>query len=69
MQVLDRFRLDRKVTIVTGASAGLGLAIAQARGAAGADVAPRALRAGRHRSARGLPAYGSGVRAAGYVGE
>jgi len=36
--VLDRFRLDGKVAIVTGASAGLGVAIAQALAEAGADV-------------------------------
>jgi NAD(P)-dependent dehydrogenase (short-subunit alcohol dehydrogenase family) len=36
--VLDRFRLDGKVAVVTGASAGLGVAIAQALAEAGADV-------------------------------
>ncbi len=36
--VLDRFRLDGKVAIVTGASAGLGVAIAEALAQAGADV-------------------------------
>jgi NAD(P)-dependent dehydrogenase (short-subunit alcohol dehydrogenase family) len=35
----DRFRLDGKVAVVTGASSGLGVAIAQAMAAAGADVA------------------------------
>ncbi|KRF21100.1 short-chain dehydrogenase [Nocardioides sp. Soil797] len=35
----DRFRLDGKVAIVTGASSGLGVAIAQGLAAAGADVA------------------------------
>lgn len=38
MTVLDRFRLDGKVAIVTGASAGLGVAIAKALAEAGADV-------------------------------
>ena len=38
MSVLDAFRLDGKVAIVTGASAGLGVAIAQALAEAGADV-------------------------------
>jgi NAD(P)-dependent dehydrogenase (short-subunit alcohol dehydrogenase family) len=38
LSVLDRFRLDGKVAIVTGASAGLGVAIAQALAEAGADV-------------------------------
>ena len=37
--VLDRFRLDGKVAIVTGASRGLGRAIADALASAGADVA------------------------------
>ncbi len=35
----DRFRLDGKVAVVTGASSGLGVAIAQGMAAAGADVA------------------------------
>ncbi|MEU5397908.1 SDR family oxidoreductase [Streptomyces sp. NPDC005963] len=38
MSVLDRFRLDGRVAIVTGASSGLGVAIAQALAEAGADV-------------------------------
>lgn len=37
--ISDAFRLDRKVALVTGASAGLGAAIAIALGEAGADVA------------------------------
>jgi len=36
--ILDRFRLDGKVAIVTGASRGLGAAMAQALAEAGADV-------------------------------
>jgi NAD(P)-dependent dehydrogenase (short-subunit alcohol dehydrogenase family) len=39
MTVLDRFRVDGKVAIVTGASSGLGVAFAQALAEAGADVA------------------------------
>jgi NAD(P)-dependent dehydrogenase (short-subunit alcohol dehydrogenase family) len=39
MTVLDRFRLDDKVAIVTGASSGLGVAFAKALAEAGADVA------------------------------
>ncbi|MGZ4436769.1 MAG: SDR family NAD(P)-dependent oxidoreductase [Nocardioidaceae bacterium] len=38
MSVLDMFRLDGKVAIVTGASSGLGVAFAQALAEAGADV-------------------------------
>ena len=36
--VLDRFRLDGKVAVVTGASSGLGVAFAQALAEAGADI-------------------------------
>jgi len=36
--ILDRFRLDGKVAIVTGASRGLGAAMAQALAEAGADL-------------------------------
>ena len=39
MMILDRFKLDGKVALVTGASAGLGAAIAVALAEAGADVA------------------------------
>src|SRR5215211_4087675 len=38
MNVLDKFRLDDKVVIVTGASSGLGVSFAQACAQAGADV-------------------------------
>src|ERR1700753_2408901 len=38
MSVLDTFRLDAKVVIVTGASSGLGVSFAQAFAEAGADV-------------------------------
>lgn len=41
----DRFRLDGKVAVVTGASSGLGVAIAQGLAAAGADVVIGARRA------------------------
>ena len=39
MGVLDRFRLDDRVAVVTGASSGLGVAFAKALAEAGADVA------------------------------
>ena len=38
MSVLDRFRLDGKVAVVTGASSGLGVAFSKALAEAGADV-------------------------------
>src|SRR5213080_1711542 len=47
MPVVDMFRLDGKVAIVTGASSGLGVAFAQALAEAGADVALGARRAER----------------------
>ena len=47
MSLLDRFRLDGKVAIVTGASSGLGVAFAEGLAEAGADVAVCARRADR----------------------
>jgi NAD(P)-dependent dehydrogenase (short-subunit alcohol dehydrogenase family) len=52
MSVLDRFRLDGKVAVVTGASSGLGVAFALGLAEAGADVAICARRADRLASTR-----------------
>jgi NAD(P)-dependent dehydrogenase (short-subunit alcohol dehydrogenase family) len=45
--VLDRFSLDGKVAVVTGASSGLGAAFSLGLGQAGADLALGARRAGK----------------------
>ena len=47
MSILDRFRLDGKAAIVTGASSGLGVEFARALAEAGADVALGARRVDR----------------------
>ena len=54
MSVLDLFRLDDKVAIVTGASSGLGVAFAQALAEAGADVVLGARRVDRLEETRRL---------------
>jgi NAD(P)-dependent dehydrogenase (short-subunit alcohol dehydrogenase family) len=47
MNILDTFRLDGKVAVVTGASSGLGVAFSQALAQAGADVVLGARRVDR----------------------
>ncbi|MCW2759185.1 MAG: 3-oxoacyl-ACP reductase FabG [Nocardioidaceae bacterium] len=52
--VLDMFRLDGKVAIVTGASSGLGVAFARALAEAGADVALGARRVDKLEDTRAM---------------
>ncbi|MFF2852094.1 SDR family NAD(P)-dependent oxidoreductase [Streptomyces sp. NPDC058001] len=53
MTVLDLFRIDGKVVMITGASSGLGVAFAQAMAEAGANVVLGARRTDRlHDTAR-----------------
>ena len=53
MAILDSFRLDGKVAIVTGASSGLGVAFAAGLAEAGADIAICARRVERLEDTRG----------------
>jgi NAD(P)-dependent dehydrogenase (short-subunit alcohol dehydrogenase family) len=62
VSVLDLFRLDGKVAVVTGASSGLGVAFAQALAEAGADVALGARRVEKLEETRAL-VEGAGRRA------
>jgi NAD(P)-dependent dehydrogenase (short-subunit alcohol dehydrogenase family) len=62
MDVLDMFRLDGKVAIVTGASSGLGVAFAQALAQAGADVALGARRVDRLEETKAMVEASAGAR-------
>jgi NAD(P)-dependent dehydrogenase (short-subunit alcohol dehydrogenase family) len=54
MTIIDRFRLDDKVVVVTGASSGLGVAFARGLAEAGADIGLGARRVGRLEETRQL---------------
>jgi len=65
VSVLDRFRLDGRVALVTGGSSGIGLAIAQALAGAGASVVLCARRAAALQEALATV----GARAASCIGD
>jgi NAD(P)-dependent dehydrogenase (short-subunit alcohol dehydrogenase family) len=54
MTIIDRFRLDDKVVVVTGASSGLGVALARGLAEAGADIGLGARRVERLEETRQL---------------
>ncbi len=54
MTVLDRFKLDGKVAVITGASSGLGVQFAKSLAEAGADVALAARRVDRLNDTKAL---------------
>lgn len=65
--ILDRFRLDERVALVTGGSSGIGLAIAGALYDAGASVVLAARREGALTEA--VASLGGGARAAACAGD
>jgi 3-oxoacyl-[acyl-carrier protein] reductase len=69
MGVLDRFRLDGKVAVVTGGTRGLGRVMAEALGSAGASVALSARNAEQSRAAAEGVGEATGARALGLVAD
>jgi NAD(P)-dependent dehydrogenase (short-subunit alcohol dehydrogenase family) len=65
-QVLDRFRLDNRVALVTGGSRGLGFAMAEAFAHAGADVVIASRKADRCREVADRLSTETGRRVVGY---
>src|ERR1700730_2397948 len=59
MGILDRFRLDGKVALVTGSATGLGAAIAVALAEAGASVACHGNRRSADETSEAIRALGS----------
>ena len=62
MGILEQFRLDGKLALVTGAASGLGAAIAIALAEAGADVACHGNRRPAEKTSEAIRAMGRGAR-------
>lgn len=69
MGILDKFRLDGKVALVTGAATGLGASIAVAMAEAGADVAVHARTAGKAEQTLGVISSSGGRKAEEVAGD
>jgi NAD(P)-dependent dehydrogenase (short-subunit alcohol dehydrogenase family) len=69
LSVLDLFRLDGKVAVVTGASSGLGVAFAQALAEAGADIVVVGRHQDRNEQAAGEIAESTGRRTTAVAGD
>lgn len=69
MGILDKFRLDGKIALVTGAATGLGASIAEAMAEAGADVAVHARNTGQAAEVCGVISSSGGRRAEEVIGD